>query len=409
MRIPPLSVLATWPRPNYNHPETRGPAGKVLAVALTTLVTLILAIRIYTRRAISKSFGLDDILIVAAYIPALTFAICGIFAEVSFGWDRHIWDVRYELLSPGLKMSVASFCLFDLASNLTKLSTLAMLYRLIRPTKSRMKIVVIAACILVTCSSLVFVFVVIFQCSPVWDYWTLSTGPQNCIDEAAHLLSAGIINTVTDFIVVLLPIKTVAGLQLPRKQYIILIVLFCAGFVACVAGVVRTYYTWMLTIDYDRTWEGWTVWISSLIELDVGILCASVPSIKQFFTLYLPSVIGTTRRSTKPDKQSHDRNSTRLTVTVNTTVETTYENRSSIELMEGPQMTLAELLQLDELEKPATPPEAAIHTRSRPGSHFEAPGNQVPYQHLFESPILKPVEPGTRSYATSISASSTAL
>jgi hypothetical protein len=89
--------------------------------------------------------------------------------------------------------------------------------------------------------------------SPVWEYWTLSSLPQNCINEAAHLLAAGLINTVTDFTVVILPIKTVARLKLPRRQYIILIGLFGAGFCACIAGCVRTYYTWIYTVDYDTT------------------------------------------------------------------------------------------------------------------------------------------------------------
>jgi hypothetical protein len=37
-------------------------------------------------------------------------------------------------------------------------------------------------------------------------YWTLPFTPQKCIDEKHHLLAAGIINTITDFCVVLIPI-----------------------------------------------------------------------------------------------------------------------------------------------------------------------------------------------------------
>lgn len=68
MQLPPASVLVTWPRPNYENPPTRGEAGKVVATILTFLVTLVLGIRVYTRRFISKGFGLDDILILIAYV-----------------------------------------------------------------------------------------------------------------------------------------------------------------------------------------------------------------------------------------------------------------------------------------------------------------------------------------------------
>jgi hypothetical protein len=68
MRIPPPSVLATWPVPNYDNPVTKGVGGKVVGVTLTALTTVILAIRVYTRLHIVRSFGMDDILIIVAFV-----------------------------------------------------------------------------------------------------------------------------------------------------------------------------------------------------------------------------------------------------------------------------------------------------------------------------------------------------
>ncbi len=68
MRVPPLSVLATWPAPNYADPETQGPTNIIVVSVLLGIVTAILGVRVYTRLRISKSFGLDDILVVAAYV-----------------------------------------------------------------------------------------------------------------------------------------------------------------------------------------------------------------------------------------------------------------------------------------------------------------------------------------------------
>ncbi|KAH8204943.1 hypothetical protein TruAng_000826 [Truncatella angustata] len=303
------------------------------------LVTLILAIRVYTRLRIVRNFGLDDILIIVAFAPSFGFTVCGIYAEFNLGWERHLWDVPYGVLESSSRLSLVTLCLFDLSSNLVKLSTLAMLYRLVRVTKSRMKTITLLIMAFVVVSGLLFIFITIFQCNPIWEYWTLSAKPQNCINEANHLLAAGTINTVTDFAVVLLPIKTVAVLHLPRKQYIILIGLFCAGFCACIAGCVRTYYTWIFTVDYDKSWHGWTVWVSSAIELYLGIVCASVPSCKQFFTTYLPGVIDSTRRSGgnsgggSSSSSNPNRKSSRISSTVNTLVEASryycLQNRSN--------------------------------------------------------------------------------
>lgn len=60
--------MASWPAPNYLDPETRGPAGKIVGSTFMSLVTLVLILRMYTRQFISKGFGLDDVLILIAYV-----------------------------------------------------------------------------------------------------------------------------------------------------------------------------------------------------------------------------------------------------------------------------------------------------------------------------------------------------
>jgi uncharacterized membrane protein YidH (DUF202 family) len=87
-----------------------------------------------------------------------------------------------------------------------------------------------------------------------------------------HLLIAGSINTFTDFLTVISPIPTVWKLQLPPRQQLIVLLLFAAGLLVTAAGAVRTYYTWKLTISYDATWNTYAVWLSSSVELYVGIV-----------------------------------------------------------------------------------------------------------------------------------------
>ena len=107
------------------------------------------------------------------------------------------------------------------------------------------------------------------------DYWTLSFTPQRCINEAAHLLSAGIINTVTDLVIVLLPIKTVMGLNLPVSQRLVVYLLFAGGFLASIAGAVRTYFVFQVDTSEDRdlTWNSYYAVLSASVELFVGIVC----------------------------------------------------------------------------------------------------------------------------------------
>lgn len=96
--------------------------------------------------------------------------------------------------------------------------------------------------------------------------------PQDCINETAQLLASGILNTVTDFCIILLPIPIILQLKLPRRQQIILILVFSGGIVVCIAGVVRTYYTYQMTTGYDKTWSGYEVILSGSIEMYIIIV-----------------------------------------------------------------------------------------------------------------------------------------
>lgn len=132
--------------------------------------------------------------------------------------------------------------------------------------------------------------------SPISAWWTLSFTPQHCINEKIHLLVQGILNIIADFLVVLIPIPVVMKLNLPIRQRIIVSMLFGAGFVVCLAGVVRTVYMYRVTDGYyDVTWDAFPVWLSTAVELYIGIVCTSIPPTKPFFARYLPKLLITSR------------------------------------------------------------------------------------------------------------------
>ncbi|KAI0167951.1 hypothetical protein BJ166DRAFT_244331 [Pestalotiopsis sp. NC0098] len=283
-----------WPEPNYINPQTRGPTAKILFCILVPLSTVIVLLRIWTRHFISKTFGLDDVLMLLAYLPATVYAIMSLASEVFLQGNRHTWDVEPRFFSPSLQIGLAEVILFDLATSTTKLSMLATINRLTRTYKSKRKnIVVLIIAVIISLNAFIFIVVVIFQCSPISAYWTIGLASKKCINEEAHLLAAGIINTVTEFIVVFLPMSTVLKLSLPKRQRAIVLGLFATGFLACGAGIARIIYTWLSTSspDHDTVWNAWAVRLVSGIELYLGIICASIPAIKPFFATYLPNLI----------------------------------------------------------------------------------------------------------------------
>jgi len=59
---------------------------------------------------------------------------------------------------------LANQILFDLATNLTKLSMLALIYRLTVAGESRTRYLVLVVAVIVTAGLIVFVLVTVFQC-----------------------------------------------------------------------------------------------------------------------------------------------------------------------------------------------------------------------------------------------------
>lgn len=91
--------------------------------------------------------------------------------------------------------------LFDGATNLTKLSMLALFIRITHASgqhAARQMALCLAGIVLA--SAVIFLLVDVLQCRPVSAYWSLSPQRQ-CINQTNHLLAAGTINTVADLVI----------------------------------------------------------------------------------------------------------------------------------------------------------------------------------------------------------------
>ncbi|KUI69605.1 hypothetical protein VM1G_05541 [Cytospora mali] len=92
------------------------------------------------------------------------------------------------------------------------------------------------------------------------------------------------VNIITDIWIIVLPIKTLKGINRPLKEKIALAVVFGTGAFAVIVSVVRlrSIYTYTLSTDPYRDAINVNFW--SVIEVNVAILCASVPALKPIFT-----------------------------------------------------------------------------------------------------------------------------
>lgn len=192
------------------------------------------------------------------------------------------------------------------AATLVKISVL-LFYR--RLSVKFSKLFLIATWIGIVYNILYFIafgLALILICSPTYAYWKsfdfvwASFHKFRCNPEGVSLPASAAFSVLSDFYSTLLPVLLIFNLELPRKQKLALYALFALGFLAVVAGIVRTVLLYLLlNKDYDFMWVLWETWIWAIVEIYVAIFAASAPALKPFFRRFLIDSIGSIGRNSR--------------------------------------------------------------------------------------------------------------
>ncbi|KAF1365915.1 hypothetical protein EJ07DRAFT_53053, partial [Lizonia empirigonia] len=295
MKLPPVEVILSWPTPNYANPVTRGNALLVVNSIFIALVVIFVGLRMYTRLIIKRWFGLDDVFILLALVFSIGLTAVVLLANQRYGWDRHLYDIRLNKLVPTLKIAMAAKIVFTAAATFTRLSLHCFYYRLVADTGKIWFKWLIHVNVTYTLGILVsFIFIAVFLCTPISDYWVIGSPENSCMNEGTVTLICGIINCVADFATTVTPIPLILGLHMPRRQRYAVAGLFAMGLIVTVAGIVRTWYIYKsLVTTYDNTWYAYPLWIAAAVEIDLGVICASAPVLKPLLSKIPFSLSGT--------------------------------------------------------------------------------------------------------------------
>jgi hypothetical protein len=198
------------------------------------------------------------------------------------------------LFEPLAKCGWAIQVTFLISTGCTKCSILFFYRRLTKGTyNKRWVIAIIAAAVVTAAYSAVFVFMLIFACSPTEAYWKsfnltyLATEEFSCGDTRYANILSGALSIASDLWSVLLPCLMLRNFDAPRRQKIALNCIFSLGLLVVAAGSVRTYYLEKLGHTLDLTWVGFDVYIWAQLEVQLSLICASAPALRALFRTYL--------------------------------------------------------------------------------------------------------------------------
>ncbi|CCF37138.1 integral membrane protein [Colletotrichum higginsianum] len=256
-----------------------------LGGTLTSLSVIFVCLRAFTRLSLVKrSFGPDD--------------LCDL------GVGVHMWQVKRADYSPSFLMhSLIAIAVYSLSVTTAKLSLLVLYLRL-SPDRW-FRLVTMALIGFATAYALAYLFLIVFGCRPIHASWILSARDSaKCIDKNKIYLALSGTNIIMDVVCLVLPLNIIIPLQMATRQKCSLILLFATGGFVCFCAIRRTILLPPLFKSTDYTFDVNKQLNWASIEVNAGVVCACVPSLKPFFTRYLPMFV-TSRITGSKDKKSN--------------------------------------------------------------------------------------------------------
>lgn len=138
----------------------------------------------------------------------------------------------------------------------------------------------------------------VLQCLPVsasWTSWDLKERPAGCLNIHGLAWSNAGISIFLDFWMLLLPLSEVFKLQLSVKRKLGAGIMFGVGAFVTIVSVIRLWSLWKAS-HLNPTWDQAKLVYWSSIEVNVGVMCACLPTWRIMVLHYWKRVFPPPRR-----------------------------------------------------------------------------------------------------------------
>ncbi|KAI9704141.1 MAG: hypothetical protein M1836_007002 [Candelina mexicana] len=253
-----------------------------VCIAFAIVSGLAICLRLYGRIFVARAIGSDD-------------------AE-HYGMGHHIETVPQANFPTYLKVVWLGSLFYNACLGCIKASVLALYARLGDPALRRLSLFMIGV---IAAQALSSVLTCIFQCKPVNGVWDPTVTHMKCVNISAFYLANAALNILTDFLTYTLPLRLVWQLQMPRRQKTGVALMLCLGLFACISSIIRITFVPRLLSSHDGTYAIAPAQYWSVIETNIGILAASIPSFKAVANRWLPRLLNTGSYNEAPGGSSN--------------------------------------------------------------------------------------------------------
>ncbi|GES62651.1 MFS transporter [Aspergillus terreus] len=290
----------------------------VVSLVIFALATVFVALRFVSRIFIVRKLALHDYLMLLAWVIDFGFSF-SLFYATSKGLGLHDEDIDPRS-RPSLNRANYAFTVLYNPALMAVKSSILVFYLTLTSGEKGFRWANYVTLFVVNSAGLGLTLVNVFQCRPVGAAFAYPTPPgAHCTDILTIYLSSSPVNIITDLAILFLPNPILTKMRLPRKQKIILVITFSFGFFVAVVDVIRIAYLQNAATSRqialrgihlgdkegdDINWYASLSFMWSVVEVNVSVMCACVPSLKPLVARLIPKMIRDTDDSsrTAPDR-----------------------------------------------------------------------------------------------------------
>ncbi|KAK8022161.1 hypothetical protein PG993_012928 [Apiospora rasikravindrae] len=265
-------------------PRNIQPMIRSVAWTLWATATIFLGGRLLARSSYfgGMLLGYDDWAIITSFV-VLTGVTIGAELMVIFGLGTDLWTLDDMHINIVLILFYIAEFAYVIESTLTKISILLLYLRIFPDRQFRKHIFILMVVMALFCVA--FVVTLLTYCVPfdyTWTRWdNEKTG--KCINMDAQTYTCAALNIVLDIVIFFMPIPQLMKLDLSWKKKVGIIFTFLVGLFVTICSVVRlqALIGWTRSTNPTMDYAPLAVW--SLVELDVGVICACMPGMAGLF------------------------------------------------------------------------------------------------------------------------------
>ncbi|KAJ5542362.1 hypothetical protein N7461_008365 [Penicillium sp. DV-2018c] len=286
---------------NVDYSETRAMDINVVGWVFTGLAMAAVALKLFARID-RKRFGWDDFFIFFS-LGLSIIATAFVSYSATLGLGRHTAAVIAEHGVEGYEKAtfwqILAFPFNIGAFSYPNISIAILIVDLLDPNPLRARLLY-AMVTLQVLSAMVSVFLVFFQCNPASTPWDLAAGgtcwSPDVLDGFLYWVSAW--TTVTDIILAIVPISAFLKLQMPYSTKASICVMMGLTLLSAIVTIVKAVYLKLFSDHTDPLFKVVPLILWGLVEQNVVIIAACLPTIRPLFRKVFWSRNGSSGRGT---------------------------------------------------------------------------------------------------------------